>query len=51
MNWLKNLWESGNLGTVETEVEINNRSIINVAIAVVVVAVIVILIAKFAKKV
>lgn len=50
MNWLKNLWDSGNLGTVDTDVTIETKSIIAISIAVVVVTVIIVLVLKFAKK-
>lgn len=50
MNWLKNLWQTGNLGTVETDVEIETESVIKVALATVIVAAIIILFIKFSKK-
>jgi hypothetical protein len=51
MNWLKNLWENGSLGTVDTDVSVETRSIITIAIALVIVALIIILFNKFSQKI
>jgi hypothetical protein len=50
MNWLENLWNNGQLGTVDTEVTIEKSSIVTTAIALVIVAVIIILTVKVSKK-
>jgi hypothetical protein len=51
MNWLKNLWETGTLGNVETDVSVETKSIITLSIALVIVALIIILFSKFANKI
>lgn len=50
MNWLKNLWETGTLGTVDTDVNVETKSIVTIAIALVISALIIILFSKLAKK-
>jgi hypothetical protein len=50
MNWIKNLWESGSLGTLETDVSVETKSIVTIAVTLVIVAIIIILFHKFSKK-
>lgn len=51
MTWLEQLWKTGQLGTVDTEVSLENRTIVNVAVAAIVVTVLIVLFVKYSKKI